>query len=389
MVPPRPPDMSLVHYAFWLWAWSLLTVFVMWPLRVRITGLENVPRAGGAMLLPNHTTFFDVLVCFWGLHRPAHGIGSEQVFRLPGVGAFLKAVGGIPYSKGAKDGDAVRALVDCYEKGGIIGMFPEGLRSWTGAPLPIRRGTGRLVKSLGCPLLLCRVHTGFLQHPRWATWPRLVPWHMEYELQQVPEDSTPDEINEQIARGLAIDPEAVELPPGSWGFRLADGLPDFLWACPACFGMETLTVQAGGNHVACSACARRWRVDLRSQLIPETPDTPTFGVALARAALDEAFGAETRIACDEMVVTAVRRGQLKTEPVATGAARMTDVGLEIHDGDTVLWSLPYADMVAVLLQFRNALQIRVDGANYQLVPQGESTLRWHHFLAQHCSGLVG
>ncbi|MCP4805159.1 MAG: 1-acyl-sn-glycerol-3-phosphate acyltransferase [Proteobacteria bacterium] len=389
MTPTRSPGMSHVKWGFWLWFWTTLKFGLMWPMRVRIKGLDEVPKTGGAMLLPNHTTFFDVLICFWGLHRPSHGIGSEQVFRLPGVGWFLEMVGGIPYTKGAKDGDAVRRLVECYEGGNIIGMFPEGLRSWTGAPLPIRRGTGRLVKSLGCPLLFCRVDTGFLQHPRWATWPRLVPWTMEYELQQVDPDATADEINEQIARGIAVDPELVELPEGSWGFRLADGLPDFLWACPECFAMESLTVQSGGNHVACSHCARRWRVDLRSQLVGETQDATTMGVALARDALDAHFSLSTHISCHEMEVTAVRRGQLKREPVVTGAARMTDTGLEIHKGDEVLWFLPYEDMVAVLLQFRNALQIRVDGANYQLVPHGESTLRWHHFLAMHCKGLVG
>ena len=163
MLSPRPSNMSVLHWGFWLWVWHTLWLGLMLPLRVRITGLEKVPRTGGAMMLANHTTFFDVLVCFWGLHRPAHGIGSDQVFRLPLIGTFLKKVGGIPYVKGAKDGPAVRAMAEAYHAGGLIGMFPEGLRSWTGAPLPIRSGTGRLVKSLGCPVITCRVATGFLQ----------------------------------------------------------------------------------------------------------------------------------------------------------------------------------------------------------------------------------
>lgn len=389
MFPSRPKYMTLWPWLFYVWAWTTMWLVMMIPLRVRIRGLENVPREGGAMLLANHTTFFDVLVCFWGLHRPSHGIGSEQVFRLPLAGAFLKAVGGIPYTKGAKDGDAVRALAAAYEKGGIIGMFPEGLRSWTGAQLPIRRGTGRLVKSLGCPILYCRVHTGFLQHPRWATWPRLVPWLMEYELKQIPEEWSAEEINDDIARELHIDPEAVELPKGSWGFRLAEGLPDFLWACPACFAQESLTVQRSAKDVVCSACSRAWTVDLRSQLVPQTEDTPGFGVARARDLLDEHFTTIEGVRCDEMEVTTVKRGELKRQPVATGAARLTEDGIEVHDGDEVLWSLPYSEMTAVLLQFRNALQVRIEGANFQLAPSGQSTLRWHHFLALRCEGLVG
>ena len=359
-------------------------------LRVRVTGLEKVPREGGAMMLANHTTLLDVLVCFWGLCRPSHGIGSEQVFRLPLVGSALTALGGIPFSKGAKDGAAVRALAEAYEKGGLIGMFPEGLRSWTGYPLEIRGGTGRLVKSLGCPVVYCRVHTGFLQHPRWATWPRLVPWHMEFDYQEFPPDATVDEINAAIAANLAIDPGAVELPEGSRGVRLAEGLPTYLWACPCCHEMEALSVPASDRDtVACGACSRVWRIDLSTRMVGETLDTPTWTVGEARALLDEAFDAATVIECGQMAVTQVRRGQLKTEPVASGHARLGPEGVEIVERDEVVWTLPYSSMKAVLLQFRNALQIRTQDANYQLDPEGQSTLRWHHFLAQRADAMVG
>ena len=381
--------MSLGLWAFWVWAWWTLKLTLMAALRVRIRGLENVPEHGGAMLLSNHTTFFDVLVCFWGLHRPSHGIGSEQVFRLPGVGWFLKTVGGIPYATGAKDGEAVRELVACYEQGGLVGMFPEGLRSWTGAPLPVRRGTGRLVKSLGCPVVYCRVHTGFLQHPRWAKWPRLVPWHMEYAYEEFAEDATAEDINAAIARGIAIDPSEVELPEGCWGFRLAEGLPRFLWACPSCHAQEALEVPEDRDTVRCTACSRSWRVDLACRLHGETEDTPSWSVAQARQELDRHHTSVEGVSCERMVVTTVRRGQLKADPVATGAARLTEEGIEVRRGEELLWSLPYRDMKAVLLQFRNALQVRVEGANYQLAPEGQSTLRWHHFLALRCEGLVG
>lgn len=381
--------MSTPLWVFWLWVFYTLKFILMIPLRVRIEGLENVPRTGGAMMLSNHTTFFDVLVCFWGLHRPAHGIGSEQVFRLPLIGTFLQIVGGIPYAKGAKDGAAVRAMAEAYKAGGLIGMFPEGLRSWTGSPLPIRRGTGKLVKSLGCPVIYCRVKTGFLQHPRWATWPRLVPWHMEFSPAEIPEDATPERINELIAEGIAIDPAEVELPEGSWGFRLAEGLPGFLWACPACFGMESLEVASDRNCVQCTECSRRWRVDLRTHLIGETPDTESMTVATAREGLSDHFNVETPIACELLRVSRVERGKMKAESVASGSARLGETAIEVHRGDEVLWSLPYSEMKAVLLQFRNALQIRVEGANYQLDPIGQSTLRWHYFLALRCEGLVG
>ena len=388
--PHRSANTPGPRWWFWLFAWQTLRFTVMAALRVRVRGIDRVPRDGGAMMLANHTTFFDVLACFWGLARPSHGIGSEQVFRLPGVGAVLETLGGIPYAKGAKDGEAVRKLVAAYEAGGLIGMFPEGLRSRTGAPLPIRPGTGRLVKSLGCPVVYCRVHTGFLQHPRWATWPRAIPWEMEYDFQEFPPDATAEEINRAIAAGLAIDPEQVQLPEGSWGVRLAEGLPDYLWACPCCFEMEALKVPGEDRDcVVCAACQRRWRVDLRTVLNAESPDTPTFSVARARQVVDEHFPDHTPIHCERMQVSQVRRGQLRSEPVASGQGRLGPEGVEIVQDGQVVWSLPYDRMKAVLLQFRNALQVRTEDRNIQLDPVGQSTLRWHHFLARRADALVG
>jgi 1-acyl-sn-glycerol-3-phosphate acyltransferase len=390
VLPNRPPNTALTHWLVWLWAWVVMRLTVVAALRVRVDGLDKVPRQGGAMMLANHTTLFDVLLCFWGVHRPTFGIGSEQVFRLPVVGSFLKSVGGIPYAKGAKDGAAVRALAEAYKDGGLIGMFPEGLRSWTGEPLPIRPGTGRLVKSLGCPVVYCRVYTGFLQHPRWATWPRAVPWHMEYDYEEFPEDTSAEDINRAIARSLAIDPAQIELPEGSWGYRLAEGLPEYLWACPSCFEMEALSVPSSDKDcVECGGCHRRWRVDLRTFLNGETPETPTWTVGQARERVDERFTADTPVECDWMDVTQVRRGQLKAAPVASGRARLGTQGVEIIQDDQVLWTLSYAEMRAVLLQFRNALQVRTEDSNYQLTPRGQSTLRWHHFLALRADALVG
>jgi len=369
------------RWLVWRSAWVFIRLTLAPVLRVRVEGQDRIPPTGGAMLLANHTTFWDFLICFWGVYRPAHGIGSEQVFRLPVAGFLLESLGGIPFSKGAKDGDAIRKLVAAYEGGGVIGMFPEGERSWTGHPVPIKRGTGRLVKSLGCPVVYCRVTTGHLQHPRWATWPRRVPWHMAYSApEHFDADATEDEINAALARGLAIDPAQIQVPPGSWGFRLAEGLPAYLWACPACFAVEALRVQADRDCVGCTACERRWRLDLVGALSAETPDTDDLSVASAHQRLVSHFPADEPVSCGSLTVTSIQRGRLRKTRVVSGAARLTDIGLEVERPDGPPWALPYDEMRSVLLQFRNKLQVRVEGANLQLEPSGQSTLRWHHFL---------
>jgi len=212
---------------------------------------------------------------------------------------------------------------------------------------------------------------------------------MEYSREEFPPEATAEDINAAIARGIAIDPETIDLPDGSWGFRLAEGLPRFLWACPSCFAHESLNIPKDRDCVSCSACSRTWRVDLATRMVGETADTGTWTVAAAKQRLVDHFTTVGDVGCERMVVTQVRRGQLRPEPIAEGAARLGPDGLEVLVDDEVVWRLPYADMSAVLLQFRNALQVRTEDANYQLDPEGQSTLRWHHFLALECKGLVG
>ena len=87
----------------WGAAWLITRLTVAPLLRVKVVGKDRIPKTGGAMLLANHSTFWDFLLCFWGIYRPASGIGSEQVFRLPVAGFVLTQLNGIPFSKGVKD----------------------------------------------------------------------------------------------------------------------------------------------------------------------------------------------------------------------------------------------------------------------------------------------
>ena len=370
----------------WRSAWLIIWLTLRPLLQIQVVGRERIPKEGGALVLANHTTLLDFLICLWGVYRPVHALGTEQVFRLPVAGWLLTQLNGAPISKGAKDGAAVRHLVDAYKAGRLSGMFPEGKRSWTGRPLPITRGTGRLVKSLGCPVVYCKVTTGFMQHPRWAKWPRRVPWRMEYSApEHLPPDATIEEINDIIASRLHIDPDKVALPKGSWGFRLAEGLPAFLWACPSCFALESLTIPARDRDcVVCSACGGRWRVDLACWLNPETEELPRLTVAAARDRLSNHFAAGTHaltLEAADTLVSRVSRTMPKPAPLERGLARLEDDALVILDEQGAeLWRLDYSEMTAVLLQVGSALHIRVEGANYQIDPGAESRLKWHHFL---------
>ena len=106
MTPWVREGIPLHRWLIWVFVWVVLRLTLASVLRIKFKGQERIPKSGGAMMLANHTTLWDPLMCFWGVNRPPHGIGSEQVFRIPVVGWVLRQLNSVPYAKGAKDAAA-------------------------------------------------------------------------------------------------------------------------------------------------------------------------------------------------------------------------------------------------------------------------------------------
>ena len=390
--PPETVQLPLHRRIIWRIGWLLVTVMVVILLRVRVTGWRNVPRTGGALIVANHTTAMDFLMPIWGAWRPVFAIGSEQVFKIPVAGFLLRLFNGAPVAQGVKDRGAVLHLVEAYQKGQLISMFPEGKRSWTGRPLPMTPGSGRLVKSLGCPVVYCRITTGYLQRPRWAAWPRFVPWRMSYDPPVTyPADATAEEITRDMSRRLAINPDDIKAPPFSFGFWMAEGLPAFLWACPSCFAVSSLEVLPDNRSaIHCTACHATWDVDVstrltrrdRAEVMTVAAASEKIGGHFSRA-LDQARWEHEGLAltAESAQVFRLHRGQPTPELLTEGTARMysdrLEVGREGGPGGVVI---PLVDIRAAILEFRSQLVIRTADNTYLVVPGKDSPHMWHHFL---------
>ncbi|HZN21763.1 MAG TPA: lysophospholipid acyltransferase family protein, partial [Gaiellaceae bacterium] len=105
-----------------------------WPLvrglfRLRATGLENVPPAGGMVLAANHWSNFDP----WPLGIPLYPrrflrfMAKSELFWFP-LGAIVKAGGGFRVRRGERDAEAIDTAIQLCRAGHAVVMFPEGTR---------------------------------------------------------------------------------------------------------------------------------------------------------------------------------------------------------------------------------------------------------------------
>jgi 1-acyl-sn-glycerol-3-phosphate acyltransferase len=67
------------------------------------------------------------------------------------------------------DSGAIRNAIRVLQHGHILGIFPEGERSWDGTLLPFKRGTMRLVLAMGVPILPVGISGAYALMPRWTS----------------------------------------------------------------------------------------------------------------------------------------------------------------------------------------------------------------------------
>jgi 1-acyl-sn-glycerol-3-phosphate acyltransferase len=100
--------------------------------RCRVEGLHRVPRTGSFLLVSNHLSLVDPPVLGALLPRRVTFMAKWELFGTPVIGWVVKWYGAFGVKRGQADRQALRMATEVLERGGVLGMFPEGTRSKTG-----------------------------------------------------------------------------------------------------------------------------------------------------------------------------------------------------------------------------------------------------------------
>lgn len=220
---------------------------------------KNVTKeiAPSYLLIGNHQNNWDGFIMSIYVNDLISFVISDEQYRNPIIRRLLKYIHAIPTIKAKVDISTIKGILKAKKENRIIGLFPEGNRTWDGRTQPIYYSTAKLIKLLNIPVVTAKFKGGHLAHPRWAKHYRKGKIKLSYDLLFSVEDLgslSVEQIYQKLVDVLDHDEFAYQtqkmLPYR--GKKLAEKLEYFLFACPNCQSLDRM--ESSNNKLYCKQC---------------------------------------------------------------------------------------------------------------------------------------
>ena len=165
LAPPRP-----FSEAFWFMVFQLMQVVARDLFRLRVQGLENLPRTGPFILSSNHQSYIDPFVLASVLpeeiFRRAFAVGTSEIFGEGLMRHLARWLRVVVVDPDANLVPAMRAGAFGLQRGRVLLLYPEGERSIDGTPKTFKKGAAILSIHMQAPIVPVAID-GF-----YDAWPR-------------------------------------------------------------------------------------------------------------------------------------------------------------------------------------------------------------------------
>jgi 1-acyl-sn-glycerol-3-phosphate acyltransferase len=145
---------------YWFLKYVGIGPWVTLACRPKAEGVDNVPRAGAAILASNHLSAADWIFMPMQLRRRVTFLAKAEYFTGKGVKGFLQraffsGAGQVPIDRSSASAaeDAIRTGTRILHDGKLLGIYPEGTRSPDGRLYRGKIGVARMALETGVPVV--------------------------------------------------------------------------------------------------------------------------------------------------------------------------------------------------------------------------------------------
>ena len=187
-----PAWLAYLWYEFVYWTAMAFTTL---GFGLRISGRQNIPRRGPALLIANHQSFLDPIVV--GISPPRHicFLARKTLFKNRFFANLLSSLNTVPVDQEGVAKEGLKTILEELNRGEAVLVFPEGQRSWDGKLQPLKPGILLLIKRTKAPIIPIGVAGAQHALPRGSSRVRFSPLFLP-----------PTQASIAVAIGKPIDP---------------------------------------------------------------------------------------------------------------------------------------------------------------------------------------
>jgi 1-acyl-sn-glycerol-3-phosphate acyltransferase len=143
----------IVPVSYWGVVWFIRLCTFLYVKGPYVTGRENVPKKGGAILVSNHLNNADPCIIPGALNRRIITMAKKEMFKWPVINLLFRFIGAFPVDRQGADLGALREAQSVIHDGILLLMFPEGTRSKDRQLHEGFSGTALIAYRTGAPLI--------------------------------------------------------------------------------------------------------------------------------------------------------------------------------------------------------------------------------------------
>jgi 1-acyl-sn-glycerol-3-phosphate acyltransferase len=133
----------------WIWyrlaQWGCRVFCILW-FGIRVYGRENVPEKGAFLLVSNHQSYLDPILCGVALRRRLHFLARDSLFANKFFALLITSLNAIPVKPGRADVSAMKEVINRLKEGHGVCLYPEATRTYDGRIATFKPGFGLLCR---------------------------------------------------------------------------------------------------------------------------------------------------------------------------------------------------------------------------------------------------
>lgn len=240
---------------------------------VEVSGMEKLDGLdGGFLVLSNHVQTLDPILISAAMPFHVRWVAGAYLFRFKGLGFVLsKLATAIPKQQGKQEYAVLKTMRSALQANDVVGIFPEGTRTWDGDTLDLDyRTLAKMIRLFKAPVCIINLEGGYAQKPRWADEERSCPMRIHIKDLIMPSDyaeAGAGELERRLRDGLAFSSDIWQEENGIevQSDCKAEYLERLLYLCPQCNAVAS--IMTDGNLVHCMKCGSRSSIDGKYRLV--------------------------------------------------------------------------------------------------------------------------